>query len=116
MPLTFTPSPTVQGGTQGEAVAHAGGWWFVPGTLTFSGSYTGGGDALTKANLAKRIPVAGTVREVLPVGTARGNTVEYDLANDKLKVYTAANTEHTAVGYNGALTATPVPIAFWVRV
>lgn len=116
MALVFTPSVTTQGGAQGEAIAHSAGWWFVTGTLTFSGSYATNGDVLTAATLAKRIPTAGIVREVLPVGTLRGNTMEYILATGLLKMFSTANTEVVAGAYNAALTATPVPCAFWVRV
>jgi hypothetical protein len=116
MALTFTPSPTVQGGTQGEAIAHAAGWWFITGTLTFSGSYATGGDSLSAASLAKRIPTAGIVREIIPIGTLRGNSMEYILATGLLKLFSTANTEVAAAAYNAALTATPVPVAFWVRV
>jgi hypothetical protein len=116
MALVFTPSSTVQGGTQGEAIALSAGWWFQTGTLTFSGSYATGGDSLPAASLARRIPVAGNVREVVPVTTARGNSMEYVLATGLIKFYGAANTEVAAAAYNAALTATPVPVAFWVRV
>jgi len=116
MPLAFTPSTTVQGGTQGEALALSAGYWLTTGTLTFSGSYSTGGDTLAAASVAKRIPVSGTIREMIPVGTARGNTMEYDLANGKLKFYSSANTEVAAAAYNAALTASPVPVAFLIRV
>lgn len=116
MPLVFTPSTTVQGGPQGEAIALSAGWWFQTGTLTFSGSYSTGGDTLAAATLAKRIPTAGTVREVVPVTTARGNSMEYVLASGLMKFFGAANTEVAAAAYNAALTASPVPVAFWVRV
>lgn len=117
MPLTFTPSSTVQGGAQGEAVALAAGWWLVTGTLTFSGSYATGGDTLAAAALVKRIPTAGVVREVVPINANyRGNTAEYILATGLLKLFASANTEVAAAAYNAALTATPVPAAFYVRV
>jgi hypothetical protein len=116
MPLVFTPNTTVQGGAQGEALALSAGYWLVTGTLTFSGSYATGGDTLAASAVAKRIPVAGTVREMTPLGSARGNTLEYDLVNGKLKVFASANTEAAAAAYNAALTASPVPVGFLVRV
>jgi hypothetical protein len=116
MALTYTPSTTTQGGAQGEALALSAGYWLTTGTLTFSGSYATGGDTLAAGTIGKRIPSIGTVRELIPLGTARGNTMEYDLTNGKLKFYSAANTEMTAAAYNAALTATPVPVAFLVRV
>lgn len=115
MALTYTPSTTTQGGPQGEALALSAGYWLTTGTLTFTGSYATGGDAITAATIAKRIPVGGNAREIIPLGTARGNTMEYDLANGKLKFYSASNTELAAAAYNAALTATPVPVAFLIR-
>lgn len=116
MALTYTPSTTVQGGTQGEALALSAGYWLTTGTLTFAGSYATGGDALTPAAIAKRVPTGGTPREIIPlIGNARGNAMEYDLANSKLKFYGAANTEVAAAAYNAALTASPVPVAFLIR-
>jgi hypothetical protein len=117
MPLTFTQNTTVQGGAQGEALALSAGYWLVSGTLTFSGSYSTNGDSLPAATLAKRIPVAGVVREVIPLNAnLRGNTAEYVLATGLLKLFSAANTEVAAAAYNAALTASPVPVAFLVRV
>jgi hypothetical protein len=116
MALVFTPASTTQAGAQGEAVAMAAGWWWVPGTLTFSGSYATNGDALTAANIAKNCPVGGTPKQIIAVGSIRGNQPEYDLAAGKLKFYSSANTEMTAAAYNAALTASPVPCAFWVRI
>lgn len=91
------------------------------GTLTFSGSYATGGEVPTVAS-----PPGGTglkqlmsrlgFGEILYVdASSRGNTVEFVDSTDKLKVFTAANTEHTAAAYNAALTASPVPCIIWGR-
>lgn len=91
------------------------------GTLTFSGSYAVGGEVPSVAS-----PPGGTglkqlfrqfgVGEVIQiVASVRGNDAEYDNANDKVKIYTAANTEHTAVAYNAALTGSPVPCTVYGR-
>lgn len=106
MSLVFTPDNK---GSGASPIANAGGTWFLFGTLTFSGSYATGGDTL---DLSKYLPAMGTVRACVPLGTARGNGLEYDVTNKKLKVFASANTEAAAAAYNAALTATPVPVTF----
>jgi hypothetical protein len=83
------------------------------GTVTFSGSYATGGDALDLTQYYKG-QAAG--RSIIPISPdVRGNGIEYDLTNKKLKLFSSANTELAAGAYNAALTATPVPIAFLVK-
>jgi hypothetical protein len=106
MALVFTPD---KAGSSASPIANAGGTWFLFGTLTFSGSYATGGDAL---NLKQFLPQMSTMRQAIPLGNARGNGLEYDPVNAKLKVFASANTEAAAAAYNAALTATPVPVAF----
>lgn len=83
------------------------------GALTFSGSYSTGGDALA---IAKFIPMLSTLRRVVVVGSLRGLEGEYIVATSLLKLWIAmaANvpTEHTAAAYNAGLTGSPVPVAF----
>lgn len=106
MSVVFTPD---KGGSGATPIANAGGTWFLFGTLTFSGSYATGGDAL---DLGRYLPQLSTLRQAVPLSTVRGNTLEFDATNKKLKAYSAANTELAAAAYNAALTASPVPVAF----
>jgi hypothetical protein len=109
MTLVFTPD---QSGDAANVVALASGFYLLAGTLTFSGSYATGGDAL---DLGLKNPQVGRARMAVVVGQLRGNIAEYDPTNKKLKLYSSANTELTAAAYNAALTATPVPIAFLMK-
>jgi hypothetical protein len=77
------------------------------GTLTFTGSYATGGDALDLSLYFKRIGVGKGIRFVSDI---RGNDPEYDEANKKLKLYASANTEVAAAAYNAAILASPVPV------
>lgn len=69
--------------------------------LTFTGSYTVGGDVLDFLPLFGGL--ASQVITVLIAGGA-GNQFEYDKANKKVKGFSAANTELTAAAYNAAIT------------
>lgn len=113
MPVVFTPDSK---GSGASPIAIAGGVWMLFGTLTFSGSYATNGDAL---DLSKFVPAMGTVRQVTPIGQAKGLTFTYDVVNKKLLVWTApvanAPTEHTAAAYNAALTVAPQPISFLIK-
>lgn len=101
MAVVFTPAKL-------PADIHKGGsLLFLAGTLTFSGSYATGGDALDLGRIFKRIGLG----MVLGIATSiRGNEAEYDSVNAKLKLYASANTEVAAAAYNAALTASPVPV------
>jgi hypothetical protein len=100
MAVVFTPAKV-------PADIHSMGDMFVlVGTLTFSGSYATGGDALDLSQYFRRV---GAGRSIIVTTTARGNEVEYDEVNKKIKLWGAANTEVAAAAYNAALTATPVP-------
>jgi hypothetical protein len=109
MALVFAQDPS---GDSARAVALASGWWLLAGTLTFSGSYATGGDTL---DLSKLLNTGGTLRRVIPLGDARGNSMEYDKTNKKLKFYGAANTEVAAAAYNAAMTASAVDVAFLIK-
>jgi hypothetical protein len=101
MAIVFTPD-AVPGQIQ-----KMGSLFCLVGTFTFSGSYATGGDAtLNLETIFKRIGL-GRVYFISPV---RGNSAEWDSANDKLKLYASANTEVAAAAYNAALTASPVPV------
>jgi hypothetical protein len=106
MALVFTRSTS---GQAAQPIALSGGYWDLIGTLTFSGSYATGGDTL---DLTPYFPAGKTIRECIPLCDARGNSLEYDLTNKKLKVYASANTEAAAAAYNAALTASVVPVVF----
>lgn len=105
MAATFTPNKDGNAAT----LHAAGDLWILLGTITFSGSYATGGDVLS---LRKYLVGMSTVKSIVLMGTIRGNAVEYDVANDKLKMYASANTEVAAAGYNAALTGSPAPVAF----
>lgn len=109
MSVVFTPDTK---GSAASPIANAGGTWFLFGTLTFSGSYATGGDTL---DLTKYLPAMGTIRQLVVLSTARGNSLEYDVTNKKLKVFASANTEAAAAAYNAALTASPVPFSALVK-
>lgn len=114
MPVTFTPDPS---GAGANPIALAGGVWMLFGTLTFSGSYSTGGDAL---DLLKRIPMLSSIRQVVALGQVRGFTAEYDKTNKKLLIHvgsaaTPAGAEHAAAAYLAIFTASPVPIAFLLK-
>lgn len=102
MAVTFTPASGKQ-----QDVESLGSLLCLVGTFTFSGSYAVGGETLRLDKLFGKIG-RGQVLAIL--GSLRGNEAEYDPATNKVKIYTAANTEHTAVAYNAALTASPVPV------
>lgn len=100
MAVVFTPAKV-------PGDIHSMGDFFVLiGTFTFSGSYATGGDSLDLGLAFRKI---GAGRSVIVTTTARGNEVEYDEVNKKLKLWGAANTEVAAAAYNAALTASPVP-------
>lgn len=113
MGVVFAPDVA---GQAGQPIALAGGWWMLTGTLTFSGSYATGGDAL---DLTKYSPGGGTIRRVIPVGHIRGLTPEYDLTNKKLKIWNPgaapAVAEHTAAAYDSDVTASAIPVLFFIR-
>ena len=93
-------------------VHNVGDCWLITGTLTFSGSYATGGDALDLTNF---IPLGkGYKPTIICLGEFRGNDPEYDSVNQKLKLFSAANTEVAAAAYNAALTASPINVAFLV--
>ena len=112
MPMTFTPAAD-----HGKSRRSIGDIQLIVGTITFSGSYATGGEVPTVANPPGGTGIKGVfgrlgVGEVLAVlGDARGNSFEYDNTNDKMKMFSAANTELAAAAYNAALTASPVPVA-----
>lgn len=101
MAIVFTPAKL-----PGD-IQSLGSMFCLVGTLTFTGNYAIGGDSsLNLEAIFKRIGL-GQVYFISPV---RGNTAEWDAANDKLKLYSTANTEVAAAAYNAALTASPVPV------
>lgn len=106
MAIVFTPA-RLPGDIQS-----AGSMLCLAGTLTFSGSYATGGDALDLSRYFKRI---GLGMVLCIVGDIRGNGIEYDATNAKIKLYASANTEVAAAAYNAALTASPIPIMIFGR-
>lgn len=73
-------------------------------SLVGPASYTTGGDSGLKAALQAKTNDQRTPKAVIPIGPNGGYEVRYDLANDKLLVYTsngaapAALTEFTSTG------------------
>lgn len=70
-----------------------GGSFISIGTLTVSGNYTTGGDALTST--FKKTPIKASKKPIY-LSVTDGNgvvTFVYDFANNKLKCYTASATE-----------------------
>jgi hypothetical protein len=101
MAVVFTPARLP------SDIQSMGSMFVLVGTLTFSGSYATGGDPL---DLTKYFGKVGAGKGIIVTTTARGNEVEYDETNKKIKLWGAANTEVAAAAYNAALTATPVPV------
>lgn len=115
MPIAFAPDTK---GSSASPIAVAGGVWLLFGALTFSGSYSTGGDTL---DLTKYFPAMGTIRQVVPLSDGiKGFTMDYDLTNKKLRLFVAtavtpAAAEHAAAAYLALLTAAPVPAAFLIK-
>lgn len=108
-------------GQSAQPIALSAGYWLLTGTITIAGSYATGGDTL---DLSPFFPAGKTLREVFCPAPIRGFNGEYDVVNKKLKLWSinpaAASLdvgmlEHPAAAYIAALTATPVPMAFWVK-
>jgi hypothetical protein len=82
---------------------------YIFGTLTPSGSYTTGGDTLDFTTVANQIGASQAPVQVW-VGGATGDTYAFvraaspTLANGKIKVNTASNTELGAGAYPGRIT------------
>jgi hypothetical protein len=113
MAISFTPD---QSGDSALNVALASGVYILVGTLTFSGSYSTGGDSF---DIEKCFGSGGSLRRVVTLGNPLGFGFSYDKTNKKLKVFnvTAAQTtvEHTASAYDSDLTAAPLDIGFLVK-
>lgn len=119
MALVFTPEVSGDGN---NIVALASGWWLIAGTLTFSGSYTTGGEVL---NLLKYLSSGGVIRRVVTGGSGRGLTFEYDKTNSKLKIFgvnpaaatlDVAPIEHPAAAYDADLTGSVIDVVFTVKI
>lgn len=91
------------------------------GTITFSGSYATGGDAL---DLTKFVPAMGTIRAAVPHAAKIPAGLEYDITNKKMKVNwinaaagseAAGAVEHAAAAYEAIFTAAPVPVTIFLK-
>lgn len=118
MSVVFTPDKS---GDSATIIALAGGVYMLFGTLTFSGSYAAGGDAL---NLNAFMPKSGTIRSCVPNIAKVPANLEYDLLNKKLKVNwinaaaaseAAGAVEHAAAAYEAIFTSAPVPVCFLIK-
>lgn len=114
MAATFTID---QSGDSSLNVALAGGWWLVGGSIALSSSYSTGGESV---DLTKAFGSGGSLRRVIPLGTARGLGMEYDKTNKKLKFTitdVTSNTvaEHSAAAYDSDITASAIDVAFLVK-
>jgi hypothetical protein len=101
MAIVFTPARLP------ADIQSGGSLLFLVGTFTFSGSYSTGGEATDLSRVFKRIGLGMVLGIPSPI---RGHHAEYDATNNKIKLYSSANTEHAAAAYNAALTASPVPV------
>jgi hypothetical protein len=95
---TIIPKPG-----SGEPIMAMGDLWTFFVSLSFSGSYSTGGDSLDFTSFLQG-PAAGATVLMVDVSGGAGTTFEYDKTNKKLKGFSAANTELTAAAYNAALT------------
>jgi hypothetical protein len=102
MAIVFTPARL-----PGDIQKGGGSLLYLVGTFTFSGSYATGGEALDLSKTFKRIGLGLVLGIPTPL---RGHHAEYDSTNNKVKLYSSANTEHAAAAYNAALTGSPVPV------
>jgi hypothetical protein len=113
--VAFTPDGS---GQSSRIVALAGGWWLLGGKLTFTGSYTAGGDAL---NLQKLMAgPGGRIRRIIALGSARGYSLEYNKTTQKLQLWVPNSTgpataEHGAAAYDSDLTASDVDVGFLIK-
>jgi hypothetical protein len=108
-------------GSGASPIALAGGVWMLFGTITFSGSYATGGDAL---DMTKFVPAMGTVRALIAQLAKVPAALEYDLVNKKMKVNwinaagaseAAGAVEHAAAAYEAIFTAAPVPVIMFLK-
>jgi hypothetical protein len=95
--------------------------WMLFGTITFSGSYATGGDAL---DMTKFVPAMGTVRALIAQLAKIPAALEYDIVNKKMKVNwinaagaseAAGAVEHAAAAYEAIFTAAPVPVIMFLK-
>jgi hypothetical protein len=109
MPQVFTPYPD-----HSKSVRSVGDLLLAVGTITFTGSYPSGGEVPSISSggtgLKALFKQKGEGRVLAVLTSAKGNSLEYDEVNDKLKLFGAANTEVAAAAYNAALLAAPVPV------
>jgi hypothetical protein len=118
MAQVFTPDNK---GGGASPIALGGGVWMLYGTLTFSGSYATGGDAL---DMTKYVPAMGTVRALNAQMGKVPAALEYDITNKKMKVNwinaagaseAAGAVEHAAAAYEAIFTAAPIPVVMWIK-
>jgi hypothetical protein len=100
--VTVVATPILKPGSA-EPIMSYGDLWQVLVTLVFSGSYVTNGDALDFTPLLQG-PAAGCTVLFVDVMGGAGNQFEYDKVNKKLKMFSSANTEAAAAGYNAAIT------------
>lgn len=113
MSVTFAANKS---GQASSPIALAGGWWLLTGTLTFSGNYASGGDAL---DLRNHFPAGKTIRSAIVISNSRGVDLEVDLTNQKLKLWQAgaapAVAEYPAGAIDTDLTGSGVPVAILLK-
>lgn len=107
-----------QSGDSALNVALASGVYLITGALTFSGSYSTGGEGL---DLSKYIGQGGTIRHAVALNDVRGYSIEYDKANKKIKLWVPnptgpATAEHGAASYDSDVTASAIDVTFLVKV
>jgi hypothetical protein len=88
-----------------------GGLQITTGTLAFDSSYPTGGEAVTESDFSAEL---GTLVHLSVEPTAVYTHWVYDKTNDKLKGYTATNTEIGNTTDLSALTAVPFT-CYWTQ-
>lgn len=117
MAMTFAPDKT---GQAAVPVALGGGYWLLVGTITPSGSYAAGGDAV---DLERYFPAGRTIRSAVGLGSMRGFGYTYDITNKKVLLHgqdpaavsiQVSAAELGAAAYDADLTVAH-PVAFLLK-
>ena len=92
---------------------------YAIGTLTFTGSYTAGGDTLDLTPVSDKLSSSQIVQIV--ADSVNGNGIYYvaivgsALNNHKLKIFSAGGTELIAGAYTGSVTGDTVQVRITAR-
>jgi hypothetical protein len=92
---------------------------YAIGTLTFSGSYSTGGDTLDLTSISEKLSSSQIVQIV--IDSLNGNNMYYvavvgnALNNHKIKIFSAGGTEVSAGAYPGGVTGDTVQVRITAR-